>query len=89
MGIITAPIEGVVRKPRVRSLGYREFLARFLPLPTRRLFQGFTQRYFYLKAKADYRRVAPLARRLEAEWNHNEAMLVAQVEAYLKERVYS
>jgi len=86
MGIVTAPIEGIVRKPRVRSLGSKGFLARFLPPSTRSLFQGLAQRYFYLKAKGDYRRVALWARRLEDEWSHNEALLVAQVESYLRER---
>jgi len=86
MGIITAPIEGIVRKPKVRSLGYKGYLARLIPPLTHILFQKIAQRYFYIKARSDYRRVALWARRLGEEWNHNEAMLVAQVESYLKER---
>ncbi|NLP18380.1 MAG: hypothetical protein GX376_04690, partial [Firmicutes bacterium] len=42
-------------------------------------------RYYYIKAKNDYRRAAHYARRMGNEWNHNEALLVAKVEHYLKE----
>lgn len=85
MDVNTAPIQWMLRKFKVSSPSRRGFPAASLIEPVRDIIQHFTYKCYYIKAKNDYRRAASYARRMGNEWNHNEALLVAKVEHYLKE----
>ena len=85
MDVNTTPIWWMLRKLKVPSPSRKGFLARSVIRPARDFIQRLIYRYYYIKAKNDYRRAAHYARRMGNEWNHNEALLVAKVEHYLKE----
>ncbi|NLJ33867.1 MAG: hypothetical protein GX349_04680 [Firmicutes bacterium] len=85
MDVILVPIQWMLRRFKVRSPSHKGFRGSS-PLGSALDFiHRLTLRYYYEKAKNDYRRSAHHARRLGSEWNHNEALLVEMVEHYLKE----